>query len=96
MQCAENGAPVTRRAEINGELTWCVAKQYLLDHMPTFDQHFLPPSVTLSGDSMLDDNIAFSLMANNASEFSSSLPLPLRLAYVLPYASYHEARVTKV
>jgi len=42
---------------------------------------------------MFDDNIAFALMADNASEFSQTLPLGVKLSYGLPYASYHEARV---
>jgi len=43
---------------------------YLLPRMPKFDQQYLPPSVTVDGASMFDDNIAFALMANNASLFS--------------------------
>lgn len=75
------------------ELTWCTAKQFLIDHMPQFDKDYMPPSVSIDGNSMFDDNIAFTLMANNASAFASKIPLHLRLAYTLPYASYHEARV---
>eukprot|EP00658_Telonema_sp_P-2_P054525 TRINITY_DN4337_c0_g1_i2.p1 TRINITY_DN4337_c0_g1~~TRINITY_DN4337_c0_g1_i2.p1 ORF type:complete len:302 (-),score=44.74 TRINITY_DN4337_c0_g1_i2:303-1208(-) len=60
--------------------------------MPEFDRHFLPPSVSIDGSSMLDDTIAFTLMSMNASQWSKSLPLALRLSYVLPYASYHETR----
>lgn len=85
--CKEADAPIKPT-----ELTFCVAKQYLLQRMPSFDQHYLPPAVTVHGKNMLDDNIAFALMANNASAFSRKLPLPLRLAYVLPYSSFHEPR----
>ena len=57
-------------------VTFCVAKQWLLSHMPEFDKHFMPPSVTVgSGQSMFDDNIAFTLMAVNASHFAQALPL---------------------
>lgn len=79
--------------EIEEKLTWCTAKQYLLDHMPAFDKNFMPPSVSVDGDSMFDDQIAFALMANNASKFSSQIPLAIRMPYILPYAAYHEARV---
>ena len=75
------------------ELTWCVAKEYLLNHMPEFDKHYMPPSVSVDGNSMFDDNIAFALMASNASKFSRKIPLAIRLPYILPYANYHEARV---
>jgi len=74
------------------DLTWCVAKQFLLDNMPEFDKAYMPPSVSVDGDSMFDDNIAFTLMADASNSWSSSVPLPVRLAYVLPYASYHESR----
>ena len=76
----------------NADVTFCTAKQWLLDHMPEFDKHYLPPSVTVKGASMFDDNIAFSLMAMNASAWTSNIPVDVRLAYILPYASYHEAR----
>ena len=68
-------------------------KQFLLDHMPEFDQYYMPPAVSVAGQSMFDDNIAFALMADNASAISDQLPLALRLSYGVPYASYHEARV---
>ena len=55
------------------ELTWCVAKNFLLNHMPEFDKQFLPPAVSVTGDSMLDDQIAFALMANNASKFMKNI-----------------------
>ena len=61
--------------------------------MPEFDKYFMPPSVTVSGQSMFDDNIAFALMADNASAYSAKIPLSVKLAYGLPYASYHESRV---
>ncbi|CAE7368511.1 unnamed protein product [Symbiodinium microadriaticum] len=74
------------------ELDWCVARQFLLSHMPEFDLHFLPGSVSVDGESMLDDNIAFALMAWNASNLSPRPPMAVVLPYLLPYASYHEAR----
>ena len=30
-------------------LRFCSAKQWLLEHMPSFDRYFLPPSVTVRG-----------------------------------------------
>mmetsp|Transcript_96030 Transcript_96030/g.176474 ORF Transcript_96030/g.176474 Transcript_96030/m.176474 type:complete len:364 (-) Transcript_96030:3-1094(-) len=65
---------------------------YLLQHMPSFDLQFLPPSVTVEGFSMLDDNIAFALMAWNASGLLPKPPLQVAFSYFLPYASYHEPR----
>merc|ERR1712070_68164 len=41
---------------------------------------------------MLEDNIAFALMALNASSLEPKPPVALQLAYVLPYANFHEAR----
>lgn len=76
-----------------GELTWCAAKHFLLKHMPEFDLFFLPGSVSVEGSSMLDDNIAFSLMAWKASALAPKPPLQVALPYLLPYATYHEARV---
>jgi hypothetical protein len=73
-------------------LRWCLARQWLLEHMPPFDLLFLPPSVTANGTSMLDDQIAFALMADAAAPWTHTLPLGLRLAYGLPYAGYHESR----
>ena len=43
--------------------------------------------------SMLDDNIAFALMAWNASGLFPRPPVRLALAYLLPYATYHESRI---
>jgi hypothetical protein len=73
-------------------LTYCLAKAWLVDHMPEWDKHFLPPSVAVNGASMFDDNIAFALMADNASRWSSGLPLAKKLAFILPYATFHESR----
>ena len=78
--------------ESNGPLDFCTAKAWLLDHMPPFDLHFLPGSITANASSMLDDNIAFSLMADRAAPWSSTIPLATKLAYLLPYAGYHESR----
>eukprot|EP00750_Incisomonas_marina_P027159 INCI6147.2.p1 GENE.INCI6147.2~~INCI6147.2.p1 ORF type:complete len:285 (-),score=32.61 INCI6147.2:23-877(-) len=61
--------------------------------MPEFDKYFMPPSVTVEGNSMFDDNIAFALMADNASGYAADIPLAVKLSYGLPYASYHESRV---
>ena len=44
----------------------------------------MPPSVSVNGISMFEDQIAFALMAFNASEFS--VPKDVLLPYVLPYA----------
>jgi hypothetical protein len=60
--------------------------------MPEFDKYYMPPSVSVEGGSMFDDNIAFALMADNASAYAAKLPLAVKLAYGLPYASYHESR----
>jgi len=103
--CFEKGKRVEKT-----DFTFCVAKDYLLKRMPKFDQHYLPPAVTVDGASMFDDNIAFALMANKAcfplsddphlttpcvsqaAPYSSKVPLAIKLAYVLPYASFHEPR----
>ena len=34
--------------EAPGAVTFCSAKQFLLDHMPEFDKTYLPPSVSVS------------------------------------------------
>ena len=73
-------------------LTWCVAKGFLLNHMPEFDKHYLPPSVSITGDSMFDDTLAFALMADHSNTWSTSIPLDVRLTYILPYSGYHESR----
>jgi len=73
-------------------LSFCDSKAWLLDHMPTFDLHFLPGSVAVNGTSMLDDNIAFVLMADRAAPWSASIPMEIKFSYLLPYASYHESR----
>lgn len=57
------------------KLTWCVARHYLLSYMPEFDLYFLPPSVTVEGMSMLDDNIAFTLMALNVTALDPEPPV---------------------
>lgn len=74
------------------DIDFCVAKHWLLEHMPDFDLHYLPPSISVDGDSMLDDNIAFTLMALEASALDPEPPLEVRLGYLLPYAAFHEAR----
>ena len=74
------------------ELTFCTCKSWLLSHMPEFDLHYLPGSVSVNGTSMLDDTIAFALMADRAAPWSASIPMDAKLAYILPYAGYHESR----
>jgi hypothetical protein len=99
-ECVERGKAVDWRASIAasraasgaGELTFCLAKAWLIDHMPTFDKHYLPGSVTVNATSMLDDNIAFTLMADRAAPWSGTVSLEHKLTYTLPYASYHESR----
>lgn len=88
--CESGGDAVDWRTAT--ELSFCVGKAYLLERMPKFDLDGLPPSVSVPGSSMLDDNVAFSILAQRASPFTQSLPLPLVLPYVLSYGSYHEAR----
>lgn len=93
--CLEGGKVVDWRQHVRGgerSLTYCVAKTWLLEHMPAFDLHFLPGAVAVNSTSMLDDVIAFALMADKAARWSTSVPLATKLAYVLPYASYHESR----
>ena len=41
---------------------------------------------------MFDDNIAFALMADRAARWSANLPLSKKLAFILPYATFHEVR----
>ena len=94
IQCLDGGVEVpSRNSGVDNVLSFCAAKRWLLTHMPAFDLHFLPPSVSVEGESMLDDNIAFAMMADNASTWASSLPLSMKMHYILPYASYHESRV---
>lgn len=45
------------------DATFCQIKEWMLNHMPAFDLHFLPPSVSVRGTSMLDDTIFFGIMA---------------------------------
>ena len=54
-------------------MSYCVGRAWLLEHMPAFDTHFLPPSVTINASSMLDDQIAFALMAERAAHWSPCL-----------------------
>ena len=81
-----------RTSPLGAPLTWCIARAWLLDHMPEFDKRFLPPSITVNGSSMLDDQLAFALMADAAAGWAGSLPLSAKLAYILPYATTHESR----
>lgn len=90
VQCLRSGVGVDWSKA--AELDWCVAMDFLLQHMPAFDLQFLPGSVTVEGTSMLDDNVAFALMAWNASRMSPKPPLHVAITYLLPYASYHESR----
>eukprot|EP00747_Dinoflagellata_sp_TGD_P197810 gnl/TRDRNA2_/TRDRNA2_69628_c0_seq1.p1 gnl/TRDRNA2_/TRDRNA2_69628_c0~~gnl/TRDRNA2_/TRDRNA2_69628_c0_seq1.p1 ORF type:complete len:440 (+),score=49.53 gnl/TRDRNA2_/TRDRNA2_69628_c0_seq1:56-1375(+) len=88
--CHEAGVAVDWHSSTS--LTYCVALQYSLEQMPSFDKAFLPPAVSMDGTSMLDDNIAFALMAWQASPVRPRPPLPVVLSYLLPYADYHESR----
>lgn len=72
--------------------SFCEAKEWLLNRMPEFDRSFLPPSVSVEGRSMCDDNVAFWLMAENATLFGDRIPSQVKLGYTLPYANFHEAR----
>ena len=95
--CSSAGTPVDWRAAVRtsalgAPLTWCLARAWLLDHMPEFDKRFLPPSITVTGSSMLDDQLAFAVMADAAAGWSRTLPLAAKLAYILPYATTHESR----
>jgi len=42
---------------------------------------------------MLDDNIAFVMMALRQVPWADTLPLDLVMPYILPYATFHESRV---
>ena len=90
--CTDNGAKVDWR-DSSSKLTYCLAKSWLISHMPEWDKHFLPPSVSVAGASMFDDNIAFALMADKAAKWSDNLPLSKKLTFILPYATFHESRV---
>ena len=94
--CTEGGKPVRWREEVratpHAPLRWCLARAWLLEHMPAADRHFLPPAVAAEASSMLDDQIAFALMADATAPWARQLPLNIRLAYGLPYAGYHESR----
>jgi len=52
----------------------------------------MPPSVSIDGGSMFDDNIAFAMMADASNTWSQDIPLNIRLSYILPYATYQESR----
>ena len=80
------------RTTLSNSLTYCTAKAWLLEHMPEFDLHFLPNGVAVNSSSMLDDVIAFALMADAAAPWAPNIPLAIKLAYVLPYGAYHESR----
>ena len=79
-----------RAADAGSALDFCTAKAWLVDHMPAFDLHYLPPSVSINVTSMLDDVAAFAVMADSIVTFN--VTLAQKLTYILPYASYHEAR----
>ena len=78
------------RSEVN--MSFCGSKLWLLEHMPSFDLHFLPGSVTVNSTSMLDDVVAFALMADRAANYAHTVPMALKFSYVLPFGSYHESR----
>ena len=95
--CHSAGALIDWRAAarasvVGAPLTWCLARAWMLDHMPEFDKRFLPPSITVNGSSMLDDQLAFAVMADAAAGWAETVPLAAKLAYILPYATTHESR----
>ncbi|CAE8689458.1 unnamed protein product [Polarella glacialis] len=90
VSCVEGQEAVDWRQATS--VSWCSARHFLLSHMPVFDLHFLPGAVSVEGSSMLDDNIAFALMALNASKLEPTPPAKVLFAYLLPYATYHESR----
>lgn len=92
VSCTDHGAKVDWR-DSSSKLTYCIAKDWMISHMPEWDKHFLPPSVSVTGASMFDDNIAFALMADRAAKWSDNLPLSKKLNWILPYATFHESRV---
>jgi hypothetical protein len=73
-------------------LSFCASKQFLLQHMPAHDKSYMPPSVSIDGDSMFDDNIAFAMMADASNKWSNQINIQIRMSYVLPYATYQESR----
>ena len=94
VQCHDGDALVSWRIAVEGSsnaLSYCLCKEWLLEHMPSFDLHFLPNGISVNSTSMLDDVIAFALMADAAAAFSPTIPLAMKLAYGLPYAGYHES-----
>ena len=70
-------------ASADSRLTYCVSKAWLLEHMPSFDLHFLPGAIAVNSSSMLDDVIAFALMADAAAPWAKSIPLHTKLALSL-------------
>jgi hypothetical protein len=64
--------------------------------MPSFDLNYLPPSISVNVTSMLDDVAAFAVMADTVQSPRWNLTLALKLAYILPYAAYHEVAFRKI
>eukprot|EP01059_Diplonema_ambulator_P023079 TRINITY_DN38483_c0_g1_i1.p1 TRINITY_DN38483_c0_g1~~TRINITY_DN38483_c0_g1_i1.p1 ORF type:complete len:411 (+),score=127.34 TRINITY_DN38483_c0_g1_i1:179-1234(+) len=73
------------------ELSFCVAKEWMLNHLPEKDLYYLPPAVSVTGASMLDDTLAFAMMADKASPYSKQTPLDMKLAYILPHSDLMES-----
>lgn len=59
-------------AQAANALGYCVAKAWLLEHMPAFDLTYLPPAVSVNGTSMLDDVAAFAALADLLQQSSSA------------------------
>ena len=76
VSCLDRGVTVSWRAAVSDDssnaLSYCLCKAWLLEHMPEFDMHFLPNGVAVNATSMLDDVIAFALMADKAAPWAAS------------------------
>ena len=81
----------TYKPKTANELSFCVAKEWMLNHMPEKDLHYLPPANTVQGTSMLDDSLVFSMMADKAAPWTGNIPLDLKHSYILPHADLMES-----
>jgi len=81
-----------QRTQNSNVLQRSVNETIFMQHMPKHDKLFMPPSVSIDGGSMFDDNIAFAMMADTSNTWSQDIPLNIRLSYILPYATYQESR----
>ena len=89
-ECTANTCKSTYKP-VAGELSYCEAKNWTLQHMPKKDAFYLPGAVSVQGDSMLDDSIIFAMMADKVTGYSSEMSLALRMSYILPHSSTMEA-----